>query len=296
MMKLNLLFSFCFFFITQLCSQNYEFYGVLKLNGKDEAAISYRLIFTENAGKIKGYSVTDITGNHETKNVVEGTYDAQKKILSFKEKDIVYTKSPISDDLFCFVNFEGKVKLNTSKPKMDGSFKGLFKNKSKCIDGTLSLVSSGTVNSLLVKANKRIQKSKELDEQTKKKYNPIQIFDSLQTNQLTTAQNLNVFNNSEKVSFEIWDSGIEDGDLINLYHNNVVILSNYTVTKNKRKIEVKLEKDKNVFKIEALNEGTTAPNTAMIVLEGDKSIEFQSNLKKGETAFVSIINGSGKNP
>lgn len=272
-----------------LSGQAYEFYGVIKLNGKMESAIPYRLIFNEKDGKIKGYSITDMTGEHETKNFVDGTYDTEKKYLSFKEKNIIYTKSPISDDSFCFISFEGKIKLDSKKPKIVGKFKGLFKNKTKCIDGTLELVSSLTVQSYLAKASKKIQKSKELDEETKKKYNPIQIFDSLQTNQLTTAQNLNIFNTSNKVSFEIWDNGVEDGDIINLSHNGKLILQNYMVTKAKKKVELLLESEQNVFTIEAVNEGTQSPNTAMIVLEGDKIVEFQSNLKLGQTATVTIL-------
>lgn len=289
MIKFFFVFVFGFFFALSVKAQSYEFYGILKLNGKSEEAISYRLIFEEKGGKIKGYSITDITGNHETKNLVDGTYDTDKKYLKFKERNIVYTKSPISDDLFCFVSFEGKIKLNSKKPRIEGKFKGLFKNETKCIDGTLDLISSVTVQSFLEKANKKIQKSKKLDEETKKKYNPIQIFDSLQTNQLTTSQNLNIFYPSDNVSFEIWDKGIEDGDIINLTHNNKVILQNFTVSKLKKKVDIKLDAEQNIFVIEAVNEGTEGPNTAMIVLQGDKPIEFQSNLKKGETASVTII-------
>ena len=146
-----------------------------------------------------------------------------------------------------------------------------------------------TVQSFLVKANKKIQKSKELDDETKKKYNPIQIFDSLQTNQLTTSQNLNVFNKSANVSFEIWDNSVEDGDIINLSHNGKLILENYTVSKVRKKVELALTSEENVFTIEAVNEGTQSPNTAMIILEGDKTVEFQSNLKVGQKATVTIL-------
>lgn len=289
MFKFYFILFFGFFCQLPTFAQAYEFYGVIKLNGKMESAIPYRLIFNEKDGKIKGYSITDMTGEHETKNFVDGYYDTEKKYLSFKEKNIIYTKSPISDESFCFISFEGKIKLNTKKPKIEGKFKGYFKNKTKCIDGTIELVSSLTVQSYLNKANKKIQKSKELDDDTKKKYNPIQIFDSLQTNQLTTSQNLNVFNKSDKVSFEIWDNSVEDGDIINLSHNGKMILENYTVSKVRKKVELALESAQNVFTIEAVNEGSQAPNTAMIILQGDKTVEFQSNLKVGQKATVTII-------
>lgn len=270
-------------------SQNYEFYGVLKLNGKKENAISYRLFFTEANGKIKGYSITDINGDHETKNVIDGTYNANTKILKISEQNIIYTKSTISDELFCFVNFEGKIKLASEKTKIEGDFKGLFKNKRKCIDGTLELIGTATVNKLLQKVNKKIQKSKELDNASKEKYNPIKIFDSLQTQQLVASQNLNIFNSSSKISLEIWDNGVEDGDVINLYHNGKLILDNYSVTIAKKRINIILSNNTNEFKIEAVNQGSQGLNTAMVIVEGDEAVVFQSNLSKGETTKVTII-------
>ena len=249
MLKNILLINFLVY-ATYVKSQNHEFYGILKLNGKVEDAISYKLVFEENAGKINGYSITDITGDHETKNKIEGSYDQKTKTLKFREKNIVYTKSYISDQLFCFVSFEGKIQLNGKKPKIEGDFMGFYKNQRKCIDGTLELVSSSTVRSFLEKVNKKIQKSKKLDDTIKHMYNPVQIFDSLQTNQLTKAQNLNIFYSKDQLNFQIWDNGIEDGDIINIIHNNKIILLNYTVTKTKKNISINLNEDINIFEIE----------------------------------------------
>jgi len=281
-----------FFFsvlIQNVWCQSYEFYGIIKLNGLQEAAISYRLVFTEKNGIIKGHTITDMTGEHETKNLIEGTYNAKTKVLTFRELDIVYTKSFVSESSFCFVNYSGKIKLSSSKATLDGDFKGLFQNKTKCIDGTLTLVNSNMVDKILAKATKKINKSKKLSAEQKEKYNPNEVFDSMTMNQLMNAQNMSVFNNSEKIFLKIWDRGIEDGDMINLYHNNQLILKNYLVTKAPKRIEVILQPNSNVFRIEAINEGTDAPNTAMMELEGDKKLEFQSNLKKGETTSITII-------
>lgn len=283
--------SFFLIFFSSFVSSttSYEFYGVLKLNGKDESAISYKIVFTESNGKINGYSITDITGEHETKNIIAGTYDAKTKILVISEKNIVYTKSTISDDLFCFVNFTSKIKLESNKTKLKGDFSGLFKNKKKCINGTFELIGSSTVNKLLQKVNKRIQKSDELKTEEKVKYNPIKIFDSLQTQQMSANQNLNIFNNGQKLTFAIWDNGVEDGDLINFYHNNQLLLKNYMVTSQKKKLDVLLSSISNEFVIEAINQGSQGLNTAMVVVEGDQSVSFQTNLLEKETAKVTIL-------
>lgn len=283
--------SFFLFFFSSFFNNNtqYEFYGVLKLNGKDQSAISYKIVFTENNGKISGYSITDITGEHETKNIISGTYNPKTKELVISEKNIVYTKSTISDDLFCFVNFTSKIKLESSKAKLKGDFAGLFKNKQRCINGTFELIGSNTVNKLLQKVNKKIQKSDELKTEEKVKYNPIKIFDSLQTQQMSANQNLNIFNNGQKLTFAIWDNGVEDGDLINFYHNNQLILKNYMVTSQKKKFDVVLSNNSNEFLIEAINQGSQGLNTAMVIVEGDQSVSFQTNLLEKETAKVTII-------
>lgn len=276
-------------FLTPCFTQNYEFYGVLKLNGSEKNAITYKIVFTETNGIVKGYSITDITGDHETKNLIQGSYDEKTKMLKISEKDIVYTKSAISEDLFCFVNFECKIKLVSDKAKINGNFKGLFKNKKKCIDGTLEMIGSPAVQKLMARLNKQIQKSKDITDADKVKLNPQTMFDSLQTNQMVAKQNLNIFMNSPKIQFEIWDNGLEDGDMIHLYHNGKIILDNYKVTLKKKILDVQLNDDKNEFIIEALNQGLKGKNTAMVKVIGDRSVDFQTNLDTGEKTKVTIL-------
>lgn len=291
-LKKNLLILFTFFTIinSAISQNNYEFFGAIKLNGNDKTLITYRLVFEENEGKIKGYSVTDLDGNHETKNLIEGTYDKKEKLFSFKEKDILYTKSKFDESSFCFVNFSGKVKLVENTSKVEGDFKGLYKNNTKCIDGTVTLIGSNKIYNLANKVNKKIQKSKKVDAKTKEQVNPIAILDSLKINKLSSNQNLNVFWNSKKFKMDIFDSEKENGDIINVYHNNVLILSKYKVLKTKKSIDIVLSSSTNEFVIEALNDGLIAPNTAKIILYDDKrTIELLSKLNKNEKASITII-------
>jgi hypothetical protein len=270
-------------------AQQYSFYGVLLLHGKKENAISYRLDFTEKNGILTGTSTTDLTGKHETKNVISGTYDQKSKTISFVEKEIIYTKSPLSKDIFCFVRHSSKIRLASKSARLEGKFQGFYKANQRCIDGTLSLIGTPTVEKLLRLAEKKIEKSKELDPETKKQYNPQLLFDSIQTQQLTTGESLTIFVGSETVTLSIWDKNKEDGDIITLKHNEKPILSHFAVRNKVQHVTVSLEAGENVFTIEAINEGSMVPNTAMIVLEGDRKIEFQSNLKQGEKAMVRIV-------
>lgn len=269
---------------------NYEFYGALKLNGNDKTIITYRLVFTEQNGKISGYSVTDLDGVHETKNSISGSYDKSKKQFSFQERDILYTKSKFDENSFCFVNFTGKIKLVENTSKLEGAFKGLFNNKTKCIDGTMSLIGSNKIYNLVNKVNKKLQKSKKVDAKTKKEVNPVKLLDSLKINKLSKEQNLNVFWESNSVKLDIWDNGQEDGDIINVFHNNKLLLSEYLVTNKKKTLNITLIGKNDVFKIVAINEGKIKPNTAKLELhDKNRSFELLATLNKDEEASITII-------
>jgi len=292
-MKKNLKFTifFSLFFLTNLAQTNYEFFGAVKLNGNDKTIITYRLVFEEFEGKITGFSITDLDGAHETKNLINGSYDKKKKIFTFEEKEIIYTKSKFDESAFCFVHFTGNVKLVDNTSKVEGSFKGLFKNKTKCIDGTLSLIGSHKIYNLANKVNKKIQKSKKVDEQSKEKFNPVKVLDSLKINKLTKDQNLTVFWEAKKATIEIYDLGQEDGDIITLYLNEKIILENYKIKNEKKIVTVPLNfNEKNEFRIVAVNEGTIAPNTAKIVLiDSNRTFELLSSFKKQEQAKITLV-------
>lgn len=283
--------SFLLLFSNFISGQsNYEFFGIVKLNGDAKNMISYRINFQEKNGKINGYSITDLDGEHETKNVITGTYDSKTKTLNFKENEILYTKSSFSQSSFCFINYTGKIKLVNKNSKLEGDFKGMFKNKKNCINGTLTLIGSEKIYDKLNLITKKIEKSKKIDEKTKKEVNPIQFMDDLKVNKLTKNQNMSVVWEDKNIKIEIFDAGKEDGDKINLYNGTKLILSNYEITNKKKIIAIELDKDNLEFTIEAVSEGTIAPNTAkVILLDKNRSFELMTNLSKGEKAKITFI-------
>jgi hypothetical protein len=274
--------------IKNFCQEKYEYFGALQLNGNNKTIITYRLVFSELDGVIKGYSVTDLGGEYETKNSVSGTYNSKTKNLVFNEDDILYTKSKLKT--FCYVNYSGKVKLVDNGTKIEGDFQGQYKNKTKCINGTVALIGSNKIYKFLSKANKRIQNSKKVDEVTKAKVNPIRILDSLKVNNLLRNQNLTLYVKSDQVDIEIWDDLIEDGDVIDLYQNDVLILNHYEILNKKKKITIKIDKPETVFKVQAISEGYKPPNTAQVqIIDGERVFELKTNLKKDENATLTIV-------
>lgn len=278
---------------TVLIAQNnnkYEFFGVLFLNDDKSKMISYRLAFEEKNGIISGYSITDLDGKHETKNTISGFYDKNSKTISFKEEDILYTKSTYNESAFCYINFKGKLKNLDSKSRIEGDFSGFFKNNKKCIDGSINLVGDKKIYDQLSKMDSKIQKTKRISPEIKEKTQMVKILDSLKINKLSKDENINVFWKSNSAKFTIWDSGKEDGDIITIYHNEKVILNKHKITNKKTTFEAALTEGLNTFKIVALNDGEIPPNTVNLeISDNERIFELMSNLKMGESSRITII-------
>ncbi|WAC02885.1 hypothetical protein N7U66_04450 [Lacinutrix neustonica] len=104
--------------------QTHEFVGVIKLN--DSSLISLKVVLIEQNNNISGFTLTDLGGEHETKTSIIGFYNEATNILDFKEVETIYTKSPVSEADFCYMNFiSDNYRLGKSN-KLTGKFKGLF--------------------------------------------------------------------------------------------------------------------------------------------------------------------------
>lgn len=283
-------FLFFLVFLTNVIysqSFDYEYIGVIKLNNRDDQAISYRLLFSEKNGKIEGEAITDLEGKHETKNKIEGTYNVKTKEIAIKETDIIYTKSKFDANSFCFIQFSAKIKIENSFSKFDAEFKGFFPDGQTCANGEIVMVSMKKVQKLADKLTKRIDKSKKISQQDKEKFNPTKLLDTLRTNYLRKDETLNVFVKQPVVEIDIWDNGQIDGDKIDLYVNEKSILQDYTVTSQKKIIPVDMNKKETTLKIIAKNEGKIAPNTAKVqIRDGSQSFQVVTGLQQGEATTI----------
>lgn len=270
-------------------SFDYEYIGVVKLYKSNEQIISYRLLFSERQGKIEGVSITDLEGNHETKNKIEGKYDPKTKEIFFKETEILYTKSKISQNSFCFIHFSGKMKLTGKAMKLSGDFKGFFPDGVPCIDGEIEMIAMQKVEKLAENLSKKITKTKRISAEDKEKINPIKMLDSLKLNVLKNKENLSIFVKNQEVQLSIWDNGQIDNDQIDLFLNDSLVLQNYSVNQHKKIISIPLRKGNSTFRIVAKNEGKIAPNTArMEIKDGVQIFSLITGLKENEDAQIII--------
>lgn len=78
-----------------------------------------------------------------------------------------------------------------------------------------------------------------------------------------------------KVSLEVWDNNVEDGDIISLYVNNICVLEKHTLSKKKKRIRnIPVNPGKNLVVMYAENLGKIPPNTAAMSIHiNDKFLE-----------------------
>lgn len=263
--------------------QEFEFIGVIRL--AEDAFISYKISFDEKDGLITGHSLTDLGGAHETKSYLSGYFDSEKNTLEFFESGIIYTKSYITQNDFCFVHFNGSLRKLNEQQSIEGLFKGLYSDGKECISGELKLANMGKLLQKAKKFDRKVDRNILISQEKRDKVNLVKELDSLSMNTIKKNETLTIFSKSDKITLSIYDAGVEDGDKLTLYLNGKELYRNVEAHTAKRKIEIPLQGERDVLKILALTNGTIGGNTIKIDLfDGDNAIETLTNMKAGESA------------
>jgi hypothetical protein len=269
-------------------SQNkYEYVGGIKLN--DSLVIPYRITFNENKGEVKGFSVTDLGSEHETRSNIFGEYNEKNKTLSFREVGIVYTKSPVSQNDFCFLNTTIKNFVFGKTKKAKANFVGLFSDYTQCINGEILLNSVEKTEKRIQKVVTKINRSKKIADSVKQRLVGLDIMSNFKMNVLKKNGTLSVFTDAKAIQLTIFDGGKLDGDRVSIIQDGTFLLSEYEATKTKKVLVIAIENKKTILQIKAHNEGTIAPNTVIVEIDdGKNNIKALSNLKEGEITTMHI--------
>ncbi len=269
-------------------SQNkYEYVGGIKLN--DSLVIPYRITFNENKGKVKGFSVTDLGSEHETRSNIFGEYNEKNKTLSFREVGIIYTKSPVSQNDFCFLNTTIKNFVFGKTKKAKANFVGLFSDYTQCINGEILLNSVEKTEKRIQKVVTKINRSKKIADSVKQRLVGLDIMSNFKMNVLKKNGTLSVFTDVKAIQLTIFDGGKLDGDRVSIIQDGTFLLNEYEATKTKKVLVIAIENKKTTLQIKAHNEGTIAPNTVIVEIDdGKNNIKALSNLKEGEITTMHI--------
>lgn len=271
--------------LSNLIAQDHEFSGLLKLN--DSLMIKYKVALNENDGVLEGYSVTDMGGAHETKSLVKGRYNKEANTLSFSEYGIVYTKSPVDTQDFCYVNFIGQVRDLENRIK--GEFRGKFSDGGTCINGELMLMNTERTKELADKLDRKIKKKKKYKKYAEKGVSVKKAMDTISQSQLKSNESLSFFSDNKSYTLILDDAGDADGDRVTISLNGDIILRNQEIAKEPVELNIRVDEFPSTLQISALNSGSIAPNTINIQLQdGDKLLKTLSNLEAGEHSQLII--------
>lgn len=272
MKKILKLILFIFLTTNQILGQIDEnFVGIIRTSTNDVFTykISYQL---SNDGKIKGESITDFSGKDKTISKIEGSLNSKKSELNFKENQIIKTISNSKE--FCFIQANKlEIKEKNGKKIIQGKFEADYPNGKPCLIGYMYLVSDKKIESELKKS---------------------QNFDSIIKNYISTnSMILNSINNkttidwkSKEINGVIFDSSIDDNDIIDITYNGKSLLNDYAIKKEKKIISFTLVKDAK-FILTAQNEGNEGKNTVSILFtNGNEIIPVTTILKKGENIEI----------
>lgn len=289
---------FCFLIfkahITFSQFQNTDFKGLITTS--DSVIYPYEINITRIGQKYAGYSISDRGGILETKTSLK--IQKRKNTIYIEEDRIIYTKADYSTfDDFCLMFFEtNDIKL-FNKKKFKSSFKGFFSDGTSCISGSINLISLNFIETKLSKTEKRIEKSKLINnllkdsiERIKKKISKISTTLNNKTLQLTKNEELRVnFNKYSKIHVQDW--GSVDGDKIGVEINGER-LNDILLLKEKENIKLPINIAKNSIKLIGLDEGKSPPITAKITIENKnmENIVIKLLLEKKESCNIKLIN------
>lgn len=268
---------------------DYELLGAIVLDKNQ--IISYKIQFKlEENNFIHGYSYTDLDGENETKSYIRGYYNTDNQNIQFKESDILYTKSKFLPEEFCFVSFQGSFKGDSDKKLLDGKFIGIYNDKDTCATGDIKLVGKKFIKKKIEKLYSKIEKVKKVDSVVKEQIKPANYLKKFSETKLNSGEKVSVFVYSSKIKVDIWDYGIEDGDIITILQNEKPILENFKVTRRRKEIILNLKDKENLIKIITVDSGKLKTNTTKLKLyDFRREYEVIANMEEGKAAMINIV-------
>lgn len=282
-----------FFLVTFVAqSQVVELTGAIFIGNSQ--LLSYRASYEiDSKNRVTGYSVCDIGGASETKARISGAYNPRKKTLSFSEKSIINAKPAIPATDFCLMKVEGKFEKKNGKQIFTGTFSSKSANINIiCDSGTIVLTTTKEVYEMAAKVANKIDKTNLPDTLNNNFISQLQQLKGVEKVKTVKPGSVSQYElDADSIQLDIFDDGIEDGDIITILKNNKVLISDFKTTNEVKTLLFPVDRDEKlvVFTIIAVTEGSLAKNTVKVVLSIGKRKELLiAPLKQGERFQIKL--------
>lgn len=286
---------------------NYELKGFMGVQGGE--SFTYKLSLKDSTGNIlSGYAYTYAKEANDVKAYVVAVVDRGNKTLSIREKEIVHNHYFESKATICLV--EAVLNYSAAENTISGPLiTKTSGNGANCSSGGISFTNAAELSQLF---NPQPQQAEPVIASTPKarpaakakpltnednpfignsaqpvKQAPVEV---KKTDNITEGKDKTYAWKSDNIVLEIWDGNTVDNDKVNILYNGQEVLSNYTITKEKKKLTFPVGGNElNIITVIALNEGNEPPNTANILLtDGDVTYEVVAHNTIGKRAGIKI--------
>ncbi len=262
---------------------NVVFIGSINLKGGD--LYSYKIQVHDSDGVLTGYSVTDVMGPNETKTLIKGSINGNKKQLKFKETKVVSTKAKTGISL-CFISASLKASSKKGTTILQGPFTGYTETGAECATGNMLLVSAVDVMDKLMKTDlkkdtnvtKNMMKVMAPEPVEEKKETVVyQVEDGIPDAKIAkvgVGMTKEITHSSSRAKIQVWDARTVDGDVITILQNDKVILENYRLTGIYKDLTIDLNNSTETLKVIAVTEGTEPLNTARMKVTVGNDVQY----------------------
>jgi len=253
----------------------------------------YKVVLTDSADVVKGYSVTYKVPD-DTKTTIRGILDRHMRTLNFKEKEIVYSHNVSTKAFMCLVNANLEEVHEAGGNVLKGPITSREKDNTACTEGEIIFDNDKELQNLfayhehfdtVISMKKRVREPEPVNATPEQK-----VQEPLVTDKVTAGMEKLYEWHSDTVIIDIWDGGNVDGDRVTLNFNGKTYLSNYTLVKEKKQLHIPIiGADIKTITIFAENEGSEPPNTASITLtDGIIKYNILAYNKKGDAALIRV--------
>lgn len=286
---------------------HYELKGFMGVQGGE--SFTYRLDLSDSSGNIlSGYAYTYAKESNDVKAYVIAVVDREQKTLSIREREIIHNHYFESKATICLVEalltYDGKARTISGPliTKTSG-------NGANCSSGGITFSSIDELDQLFnpkplqegITAAVPAKKTPVNKAPLTNADNPFIGNSATKTTQppaVTLKKTDNITEGKDKtynwksgqVQLEVWDGNNEDNDKVTILYNGQEVLSNHTLTKEKKRLVLPIGGNElNIITVIAVNEGNEPPNTANILLTDDTvTYEVIAHNTIGKKALIRI--------
>ncbi|MBI5857278.1 MAG: hypothetical protein HZB42_06475 [Sphingobacteriales bacterium] len=233
---------------------------------------------------------------------VQGNYYAPGRELTLYNIPVSYHGSATNFEVDCMMNFRATLRVAQAGSNLQGIFFSLPDYKYTCPDIGFNLHLNADISKTdsVLKAISEYKETYQVwkpaieDSEVAVNVVPRKVINYVSENEFTKRENVVIQEievESDKLRVDVYDNGEIDGDMISLFYDQQIILSNQKLTHKSIHIDLKLDSTKEFSEISmfAENLGLIPPNTALMIINDGKTkyeVKLTSNMEKNATLRI----------